>query len=613
MKYLILLFILFVNLFAASVDTKLYEGENRASYYDEVKKEIQKSTHEKLKDSKIIQEEFLQLSRVREASEQKISIESYNLDVFDAQSINLTHYYNGVKQFALVKDKKNSSMQISKDLQSKLLFLKKTIENITESERSKLLSYQLQFAYYKLQQKNVETKLALLDKEMQRIKTKLIGAVSLVVCNEEKFSAERFSAFEDAIEKNDQEIIAKELEKEKALIEGNQLSSKVLQEMDILKAKKQELKSEKISLNLMRSVCLLEQKKSTNFYKLIEKVQDTILSLDESSKKSLYLLELEFIKDISKERLGQAKFLFGATLQESKDIFSSIKEFIFSPLFVFNEQAISISSLLKALLYVVFGFLLGIFYKRWIFKIMNKWKDVSMMSVRLISNIGYYLIVLIFIIISIGSLGIDMSSLSLIAGALSIGIGFGLQTVVSNLIAGIILMFERTIRIGDIIEINNELSGTVTDMRIRSTTIQTFDNIDIVVPNSSFIQNNVINMTLEDRTRRLHIPFSVSYGTEIADVKRVVLEALSVSDILYIRDNEDRKAEVRMTLMNSSSVDLELIVWVNRDPKIKNNPIPSDFMILIYDALRANDINIPFPQLDVYMKEDDTKKREENG
>jgi small-conductance mechanosensitive channel len=227
-----------------------------------------------------------------------------------------------------------------------------------------------------------------------------------------------------------------------------------------------------------------------------------------------------------------------------------------------------------------------------------------MMTIRLISNIGYYIIVIVFFMASVSVLGIDLTSLSLIAGALSIGIGFGLQTVVSNLIAGIIIMFERTIRIGDIIEIDNSVSGIVTDMRIRSTTIKTYDNIDIIVPNSSFIQNNVINLTLEDRIRRLHIPFGVAYGTEIQDVKKAVLDALDKSDLKFVRDDEDKKPDVRMTLMNASSVDLELIVWVSRGVKLKLKQISveSDFLILIYDALRKNNISIPYPQLDVHMK-----------
>jgi len=196
-----------------------------------------------------------------------------------------------------------------------------------------------------------------------------------------------------------------------------------------------------------------------------------------------------------------------------------------------------------------------------------------------------------------------MTSISLIAGALSIGIGFGLQTVVSNLIAGIILMFERTIRIGDTIELSDTLRGKVTDMRIRSTTIQTFDNVDIVVPNASFIQNNVINWTLEDKTRRIHVPFGVAYGTEVEDVKKVVLDELKQSALVYIKNDIDKAPEVWMVAMNNSSVDFELLVWIEWASKFRPNALRSDFLILIYNALRKNGIQIPFPQLDLYVKE----------
>ncbi|WP_373069458.1 mechanosensitive ion channel family protein [Sulfurimonas sp.] len=294
--------------------------------------------------------------------------------------------------------------------------------------------------------------------------------------------------------------------------------------------------------------------------------------------------------------------LLSISLIASEDLTTQIKGFFDLSLFEFDKKSISLASLIEAVLYIVAGFLLGFLYKRWVLRATSKYKDVSMMTVRLISNIGYYVIILVFVISGVSVLGIDLSSLSLIAGALSIGIGFGLQTVVSNLIAGIIIMFERTIRIGDIIEVNDTLSGTVTDMRIRSTTIKTFDNIDIIVPNSSFIQNNVVNLTLEDRIRRLHIPFGVAYGSEIQEVKKAVLEALDKSDLIYIRDDEDKKPDIRMTLMNASSVDLELIVWVNRSLKLTQPSLPSDFLILIYDALRANNIEIPFPQVDVHMK-----------
>ncbi|MGB6327300.1 MAG: mechanosensitive ion channel domain-containing protein, partial [Halarcobacter sp.] len=271
-------------------------------------------------------------------------------------------------------------------------------------------------------------------------------------------------------------------------------------------------------------------------------------------------------------------------------------------LFVFNEQSISFLSLVKAILLIIFGFLIGSLYKKWIYKISNRWPNMSQMLLKLTSNVGFYLIVFITTMISMGSLGIDMSSISLIAGALSIGIGFGLQTVVSNLIAGIILMFERTIRIGDIIEIDALLKGTVTDIRIRSTTIKTFDNIDIIIPNSSFIQNNVINWTLDDVTRRLHIPFGVAYGTKIETVKEVVLTELDNCDLVYIKDVKDKEPEIRFDNMNMNRVELELLVWVKANDKFRPNSLKSDFLILIYNSLYKHNIEIPFPQLDLHLK-----------
>jgi len=282
---------------------------------------------------------------------------------------------------------------------------------------------------------------------------------------------------------------------------------------------------------------------------------------------------------------------------------TTLKDFFTAPIFTFNEQPISLLSLLKALILVTLGIIAGRFYKRWIARAGKRWPDMSQMSIRLASNIGYYLIIIVTFIIALGSIGIDMSSISLIAGALSIGIGFGLQTVVSNFIAGIILMFERTIRIGDTIELSDTLRGRVTDMRIRSTTIKTFDNIDIVVPNSSFIQNNVVNWTLEDLSRRLHIPFGVAYGTKVEDVKQVILEELAQSRLTYIKDDETKQPEVWMVAMNSSSVDFELLVWVEWLNALRPNALRSDFMILIYNALYKHGIQIPFPQLDLYVKQ----------
>lgn len=255
--------------------------------------------------------------------------------------------------------------------------------------------------------------------------------------------------------------------------------------------------------------------------------------------------------------------------------------------------------------------MLAAFYKRKIMDLVTREK-LSYSSAKMISSAGYYTLVFITLLIALKTIGLDLSNLGLIAGALSIGIGFGLQTVVSNLAAGIILMFERTIRIGDYIEVTDTIRGTVSDMKMRSTTVTTNDNIDIIIPNSSFIQNNVINWTLENDIRRIHIPFSVAYGTPNEKVEKVILEELKDANITYVSKPLKYTPIVWMTAMGSSSVDYELVVWIKGQSTLKPSGTKSDFLKFIYAALNKHHIQIPFPQLDLHVKQTEPNK-EDNG
>ena len=398
-----------------------------------------------------------------------------------------------------------------------------------------------------------------------------------------------------------QQKVSLQIDLEKAEIEESAKFDSIKNKVLAADQEYNQLLSAKCILKIEKSICTLKNKKNKAFVKLLDEIQTVSKDLAQQEQ-DVFMEQVGILRDMAKQVFGVTKLFFGATLHEVSELWSKTREAFSAPLFVFNERPISVFSLFKVLVLITFGLIIGSLYKRWIARISSRWPDMSQMSVRLASNIGYYLIVIITFVIAIGSIGIDMTSISLIAGALSIGIGFGLQTVVSNLIAGIILMFERTIRIGDTIEISDIMRGRVTDMRIRSTTIKTFDNVDIVVPNSSFIQNNVINWTLDDLSRRLHIPFGVAYGTEIQSVKDIILKELDESDLIYIRDDESKKPEVWMIAMNSSSVDLELIVWVEWDNKYRPNSFRSDFLILIYNALNKYGIHIPFPQLDLHVK-----------
>jgi small-conductance mechanosensitive channel len=589
-------------LFAADIDVKLYDSDQREAYYDEVQQQIDSAEKNAQRPEAILHEEKLQLSRVRAASAQSPQIERYDVSALSKTPLGMQTFYGALHADALTRIKLEGQRQLLRDIQSKLQFLKSSIERITEDEKPRLLIYQLQFAYYKLQQKNLEAKSALLDKEQSELTAALAQAIPALKCADPELMLKRLKEDDTAIENVRKRRIFLEIDWEKALIEENDRRAQIQAKRDAADADYSKVLGEKSTHLTEYALCLLQQKRNSDFFKQLGLLEELSAKM-RGTERSSYQAQDEVLRDLSKKVFGATTLFLGSTLQETKEMVAGLTAYLTAPIFVYNEQPISFLSLLKAVVIVILGFMTGMFYKRWVTRMARRWPDMSQMSIRLASNIGYYLIVFVALMISISSIGIDMTSLSLIAGALSIGIGFGLQNVVSNLIAGIILMFERTIRIGDTIEINDVLRGRVTDMRIRSTTVKTFDNVDIVVPNSSFVQNNVINWTLEDRTRRLHIPFGVAYGTDVDVVKKAVLDELNESSLHYIKDDPEKSPEVWMIAMNSSSVDFELLVWIEWASPLKPNSLRSDFMILIYNALYRNGITIPFPQLDLYVKE----------
>ena len=307
--------------------------------------------------------------------------------------------------------------------------------------------------------------------------------------------------------------------------------------------------------------------------------------------------------DMEKRYLGRIKTLTGTGKQEIKAALYQGWEMINQPVFSLNGTPISVLKIAISLLIFVLGFLIGALYKNRIGKIAASNRKSFTPSTRtLLANLGYYLIVTIAFFIALNVLGVKLSSIALVAGALSVGIGFGLQNIVSNFVSGLILMFERSVKIGDYIEIDGH-RGYVTDIRMRSATINTNENIDIIIPNQSFIENNVINWTMHDNIRRFSVPFGVAYGTDVHTVIKVVENAILESDLRGdIIEKGTRQTRVIMTEMADSSVNFELLVWVIGDKLHRPKRTASEFLMVIYDALYAHDIEIPFPQQDIHIR-----------
>lgn len=215
----------------------------------------------------------------------------------------------------------------------------------------------------------------------------------------------------------------------------------------------------------------------------------------------------------------------------------------------------------------------------------------------LITGSGYVGIILA-VIVALGVAGFTFTNLAIIAGALSVGIGFGLQNIVNNFVSGLILLFERPIKKGDWIIVGNT-EGYVKNISIRSTQIQTFDRADVIVPNSDLISNQVTNWMLRDMSGRIRVPVGVAYGSDTDKVKQILTDIALAQDFV-IKDDPDRKIRVMFLNFGDSSLNFELRCHIKDVDK--SMLARSDINFAIDKAFRENNIEIPFPQRDLHFK-----------
>jgi small-conductance mechanosensitive channel len=212
-----------------------------------------------------------------------------------------------------------------------------------------------------------------------------------------------------------------------------------------------------------------------------------------------------------------------------------------------------------------------------------------------VTKVSQYLIIGLGLMIAFAASGFDLSSLALLAGALGVGIGFGLQAIVNNFVSGLILIFERPVQVGDAIQLDT-LTGTVTNIGIRASTVRTFDGAEVIVPNADMITGRVTNWTLSDRLRRIEIQVGVSYDSDPRRVGELLLEvAKQQPDCL-----KDPEPYVLFDRFGDSALEFIVRFWTSDYSNWLE--IESQATYAVHDALKAEGIQIPFPQRDVHLK-----------
>jgi len=282
-------------------------------------------------------------------------------------------------------------------------------------------------------------------------------------------------------------------------------------------------------------------------------------------------------------------------MESFKIILKEIGKAVEHPILYINQRPITLTSIVVGIIII----LVFVFLSKWLRKIVKtklfpKYKlDEGVQLVIL--KVAHYLLVGLGIIVAVQSIGLNLTSLAVVFGLLSVGIGFGLQNVASNFVSGLIILFERPIKIGDRITIGDVL-GDVVNISLRATHIRTIDNVSIIVPNSEFITSHVINWSHRDPKIRVHIPVGVAYGSDVPLVIRSLLEAADNHPEVL----KDPSSKVWFNEFADSSLDFDLLVWIP-DPKRKPDII-SELNKGIDAIFRKNKIQIPFPQRDLHIR-----------
>jgi len=278
------------------------------------------------------------------------------------------------------------------------------------------------------------------------------------------------------------------------------------------------------------------------------------------------------------------------------DFLSLVLSLLDHPLFTMGGRAFTLGALGKFLLVLTLLILLArVVAQVLLRRALARTRVDPALQFAVVRIVGYSL-VLLAVYIALNLAGFDLGALAVLAGAIGVGLGFGLQNIANNFISGIIILAERPIKLGDRVEVGG-IAGRIRRISLRSTTVITNDNISIIVPNSDFITQTVINWSHGDPKVRIRLPVGVAYGTDTEKLTRVLLEVAAANEHVL----PDPIPAVYFDGFGDSSLNFELAVWT-QDLASSPRRFRSELNFAIERAFREHGIEIPFPQRDLHIR-----------
>ncbi len=262
----------------------------------------------------------------------------------------------------------------------------------------------------------------------------------------------------------------------------------------------------------------------------------------------------------------------------------------------FGKTSISVYEVLQGLTILALILWVANAVVRFTDRRIGKLRKLHPSSRALIQKIVMILIYIVAGFTALGSLGINLSSLAVIGGAVGIGLGFGLQKIASNFISGLILLIERTIKIGDLIDVSNGTLGFVRKIAARYTLIETFEGREIMVPNEEFITTRVTSWTYSNRKGQIKVPIRIAYGADLELAHRLIIESAQAHEKVL----QEPGAICFLVDFAESAVVFSLMFWVD-DIQDNAGSVKHDVLIALWKSLKEHNITMPFPQREIYV------------
>jgi potassium efflux system protein len=323
-----------------------------------------------------------------------------------------------------------------------------------------------------------------------------------------------------------------------------------------------------------------------------------VVSAQEDAQQDL-AFTLDVLNEVAASRVSRVKRWIGTAYSQFLSARQWLRQLNATTLFEIGETPIAGNDVFAVFWIILIAVILSKSVRKGLARVGAE--TSSQAGLYTFGRLFHYFIIFVAILIALGSIGIDFSNLAFIAGALGVGIGFGLQNIVNNFVSGLIILFEGTLRVGDYIELDTGVTGTVKAIHARSTLIKTNDNIDIIVPNAEIASNKLTNWTLGEYILRKRIPFSVAYGTDKELVKKAAIEAAN-NVHFTLKNMKGRDPDVWLVEFGDSSMNYLLLVWVNRQGARRPTRTLATYLWALDDAFIEHGIEIPFPQRDLHLR-----------